>query len=170
MHLVFETHSISEDNERGFATGWLHGRLSHRGRDLAAALGGRRPRSDFDVIFASDLGRAVETAVIAYGDLPVDLRLDWRLRECNYGALNGAPVEELDRVRRQHVNNPFPQGESYVDVVLRMRSFLRDLKEDCSLRSALIIGHSATRWSLDNILRGVPLEKLVSSPFAWQEG
>ncbi|MFD0889954.1 hypothetical protein ACFQ08_35890 [Streptosporangium algeriense] len=36
VDLVFETHSISEDNERGVATGWLPGRLSERGRALAA--------------------------------------------------------------------------------------------------------------------------------------
>jgi hypothetical protein len=28
--LVYETHSITEDNERGIATGWLPGRLSER--------------------------------------------------------------------------------------------------------------------------------------------
>ena len=34
----------------------------------------------------------------------------------------------------------------------------------------LLIGHSATRWSLDHLLVGVPLEELVGAPFDWQEG
>lgn len=34
----------------------------------------------------------------------------------------------------------------------------------------LIIGHVATRWALDQRLGGVPLEDLVTSGFAWQEG
>ncbi|MDQ2879898.1 MAG: hypothetical protein M3Y48_01215 [Actinomycetota bacterium] len=40
--IVFETHSWSEDNDRGVATGWLPGRLSERGRELARQLGARR--------------------------------------------------------------------------------------------------------------------------------
>jgi hypothetical protein len=36
VEIVYETHSISEDNERGIATGWLPGRLSEEGRRLAA--------------------------------------------------------------------------------------------------------------------------------------
>jgi 2,3-bisphosphoglycerate-dependent phosphoglycerate mutase len=31
VQIVFETHSISTDNERGIATGWLPGRLSEAG-------------------------------------------------------------------------------------------------------------------------------------------
>jgi bisphosphoglycerate-dependent phosphoglycerate mutase len=42
IELVFETHSLSTDNERGIATGWLDGELSERGRDLAGVLGRRR--------------------------------------------------------------------------------------------------------------------------------
>jgi hypothetical protein len=37
--IVFETHSITEDNERGIATGWHPGRLSDQGRLLARGLG-----------------------------------------------------------------------------------------------------------------------------------
>jgi len=36
VEIVFETHSISVDNERGIATGWLPGRLS--ARDAAARV------------------------------------------------------------------------------------------------------------------------------------
>ena len=40
--IVFETHSLSEDNECGIASGWLPGGLSERGRVLARELGERR--------------------------------------------------------------------------------------------------------------------------------
>ncbi len=33
-----------------------------------------------------------------------------------------------------------------------------------------MIGHSATRWALEHLLKGVPLEVLVGAPFEWQEG
>jgi broad specificity phosphatase PhoE len=57
VHLVYETHSVTEDNEAGVATGWLPGRLSERGRRLAVELGQRRPASGFAAVWSSDLAR-----------------------------------------------------------------------------------------------------------------
>ena len=93
IDIVFETHSLSEDNERGAASGWNHSRLSARGRELAAELGERRRDDGIDTVFSSDLRRAAETAEIAFAGTPIPILLDWRLRECDYGERNGAPVE-----------------------------------------------------------------------------
>ena len=49
---------------------------------------------------------------------------DPRLRECDYGELNGAPVDDVAAVRRRHIDEPFPGGESYRQVVERTRAFL----------------------------------------------
>jgi hypothetical protein len=38
VEVVFETHALSEDNERGIATGWLPGHLCALGRDNAAQV------------------------------------------------------------------------------------------------------------------------------------
>jgi len=81
--IVYETHSISEDNERGVATGWLPGRLSDRGRVLARELGERRRNDGVKVVFTSDLARAVETAGLAFAGSGIPIRRDPRLRECN---------------------------------------------------------------------------------------
>jgi broad specificity phosphatase PhoE len=89
--IVYETHSTTLDNERGFATGWLPGELSPVGRENAADLGRRRRNYAIDAVFTSDLTRALETARIAFGDSGVPIIQDARLRECNYGDLNGAP-------------------------------------------------------------------------------
>jgi 2,3-bisphosphoglycerate-dependent phosphoglycerate mutase len=57
IDIVYETHSISEDNEQGIATGWLPGRLSDAGRNNAAALGRRRSDDGLAAVFVSDLER-----------------------------------------------------------------------------------------------------------------
>jgi broad specificity phosphatase PhoE len=67
VSLVYETHSLSERNEVGIATGWLDGRLSDEGRRQAAKLGERRRQDGIVAVYSSDLGRAVETARIAFG-------------------------------------------------------------------------------------------------------
>jgi 2,3-bisphosphoglycerate-dependent phosphoglycerate mutase len=38
VEIVFETDALTEDKERGIATGWLPGRLRTRGRTNAAAM------------------------------------------------------------------------------------------------------------------------------------
>jgi broad specificity phosphatase PhoE len=170
VEIVYETHSISVDNERGFATGWLDGQLSEQGKQLARELGERRRGDDVAAVFASDLGRAVETARIAFAGSGVPIYLDWRLRECNYGDLNGMPVAQLEACRARHVDEPFPGGESYRQVVERMRSFLGDVARTFDGTRIVVIGHAATRFALDHVLDGAALEDLVDAPFQWQEG
>jgi broad specificity phosphatase PhoE len=170
VELVFETHSITVDNEHGIATGWNDGQLSERGRALAARLGERRRNRGVDAIFSSDLGRAVETVEIAFAGSGIPVHLDARLRECNYGEWNGMPVARLAVERRRRIWAPFPGGESYLDVVDRVADLLADLARDREGRRVLLVGHSATRWALDHLLAGVPLEDLVDAPFEWREG
>jgi broad specificity phosphatase PhoE len=168
VEIVFETHSMSEDNERGIATGWLPGRLSERGRVLAGELGVRRRTDDLAAVFTSDLARAVETASIAFAGSPLPVMVDRRLRECDYGDLNGAPVETLVP-RSRYIATPYPGGESYRAVVERVRDFLGQL-EPFDARRVLVIGHSATRWALDHLLAGRSLDDIVDAPFDWRPG
>jgi broad specificity phosphatase PhoE len=122
-------------------------------------------------VWSSDLGRAVETAELAYAGSGVPLVADARLRECDYGVLGGGPVADLDRVRLDHVDVPFPGGgQSYRDVVEAMAAVLDDLRRQHDRQRVLLIAHSANRWALQHLLDGVPLERLVTAPFAWQPG
>ena len=168
--IVFETHSTTTDNERWIASGWLDGRLSQAGRRQAKELGERRSQDEIAAVFTSDLGRAIETTDIAFGGRGVPIFHDWRLRECNYGELNGTPVARLETERSHHVYEPYPGGESYSQVVVRVQSFLHDLPSRFEDERVAVIGHSATQWALDHLLEGVPLPELVEGSFRWQDG
>jgi broad specificity phosphatase PhoE len=170
IELVYETHSTTIDNETGRATGWLPGRLSETGRGLARALGERRKDDGLAVVFTSDLARALETAEIAFAGSGVPVREDSRLRECNYGELNGRPVSEIDAEKLRRIDEPYPGGESYRQVVDRVKSFLEHLSPEFDGSRVLLISHAAPRWALDHLLLGTPLEDLVLAPFEWQEG
>jgi alpha-ribazole phosphatase/probable phosphoglycerate mutase len=170
VEIIYETHSISTDNEAGVATGWLPGRLLERGRVLAAELGQRRRNDDIAAVYSSDLRRAVETAEIAFAESGIPLHQDARLRECNYGELNGAPVAVLAQERARRIDTRFPGGQSYRDVVEQTASFLRDVANRHDGQRILIIAHSANRWALECLLNGACLADLVDAPFDWQEG
>jgi broad specificity phosphatase PhoE len=170
VEIIFETHSLTTDNAAGIATGWLPGKLSDEGRHLAGELGDRRREDGIDAVFVSDLARAVETATIAFGGSDIPVYQDTRLRECNYGELNGASTLRLAAERARRIEVPFPGGQSYRDVVEQTRAFLRDLAAAWDGRRVVVISHSANRWAFDCLLHGARLEDLVNAPFGWREG
>ena len=170
ISIVFETHSISEDNERGIATGWHPGRLSQEGRRLAVELGNRRRNDGIQTIFASDLRRAIETVEIALGDTAIPILHDWRLRECDYGDKNGMPALELHRNRRHYLDEPYPHGESWRQAIRRVGGFLEDLHFRWEGRRVLVVGHVATRWAFEHYINNMAIEDLVEADFGWQEG
>jgi broad specificity phosphatase PhoE len=168
VEVVFETHATSEDNEAGIATGWLPGRLSATGREQAHELGERRRDDGLAVVFTSDLGRAVETAEIAFTGTALPLVPETRLRECNYGELN-ATAEPLED-RAAHIDVPYPGGESWRQAVERVAGFLEELRRERDGERVLVIGHSATRLGLEVAANGRELEEIVGAPFTWQPG
>jgi 2,3-bisphosphoglycerate-dependent phosphoglycerate mutase len=148
VEVIFETHSLTEDNERGVATGWFEGRLSEQGRRLARELGDRRRSENLAAVFTSDLARAVETTEIAFGGGDVPLLKDWRLRECNYGAMNGMPVGQLVNERPLRIETPFSQGESWRQAVERHKWFLHDLvrRQTANAYSSSVMSQPGGLW------------------------
>ena len=170
IKLVFETHAMTLDNDQGHATGWLPGQLSERGLEQARQLGQRRAGDGIAAVFSSDLARATQTAIEAFAGREISVLYDWRLRECDYGQRNGMPVAELHAGRREHLDRPYPGGESWRQAVARVGRFLNDLPLRWQGQRVLVIGHVATRWGLDHFIGGVRLEDLIEQDFAWQEG
>jgi broad specificity phosphatase PhoE len=170
VQIVFETHQTTEDNEAGIATGWLPGRLSATGRSQAVELGERRRHDGLAAVFSSDLARAVESVDIAFAGSDVPVLLDWRLRECDYGELNGAPRDRVHADRLARLATPSPGGESWQQAVTRVGRFLGDLQPRWDGARVLVVGHVATRLGLDHNLRAIALAEALSTDFAWQPG
>jgi 2,3-bisphosphoglycerate-dependent phosphoglycerate mutase len=170
LRIVFETHSWSEDNERGLVSGWRPGRLTDRGRALARELGDRRRDDGVAAVFSSDLARAVETAELAFAGTGLPVLHDWRLRECDHGELNGAPLDQVKPHLQQHLTAPYPGGESWEQAIARVAGFLQHPPARWRDDHILVIGHVATKWALDIHLRGASLRELAAPGFGWQEG
>ena len=170
IEIVFETHATTEDNERGIATGWLPGRLSPRGRAQAEQLGDRRRPDGIHTVFTSDLGRAVETAAIAFGSTEIPILADWRLRRVR---LRRAQRDSRGVVRgpaRRAHRRALPRRRELAGGRRPGPRFLDDLPTRWGGERVLVIGHSATRWALDHLLDAKALEEIVDADFAWQEG
>ena len=85
--LIYFVHGTTYDNASKKCSGWKQVELNDLGREQAINLGKINSNISFDVIFTSDLIRAIDSAELAFPD--AKKIQDKRLRECNYGDLDG---------------------------------------------------------------------------------
>ena len=168
--VIFVTHATSDDNEGGLASGHFDPPLSELGRLQAADMGDRYRDHDPAAVFCSDLQRSYRTAEIAFTGRDLSIIRDPRLRECDYGRLTRHPSREVEEVRAEHVNEPFPGGESYVEAAERVRQFLSTRLPAYEGKQVMIVGHRATRYALDHLINGMPLGEAVTAHWTWQPG
>lgn len=173
MKITYFVHSITKDNEKGLATGWMQGELSEEGIKRAVGLQPDLSSRNFDAVFCSDLERAMQSTKLFFNEkFPVFV--DWRLRECNYGDQDGKPASEFKKNREQeYITNPYPSGESYEDVEIRIKSFLKDL-ENFKFNNIAIVAHQAPQLALDVLLKGKTWEEAIAMDWrktqSWQPG
>ena len=95
---------------------------------------------------------------------------DRRLRECDFGDLNGAPLAEVEACRPDHLVVPFPNGQSFAVVLEATAEFLSDVLARHDGERVLVIAHSANKWCLDSLLNGTSMAASIAAPFRWEPG
>ena len=164
--ITYFVHGTTTDNENKIATGWNHGKLSELGRQQSIRLKEQIKNEEYDIVFCSDLKRAADSAKLTFQDT-IQIIQDKRLRECNYGDLNGADetaVESYDAV-----NIKFPNGESYKDVEKRIRSFLKNLLDKYPGKHVAIVAHKAPQLALDVVINGKSWEQAIAEDWRKKE-
>ena len=136
------------------------------GRWLARVDDGDRPA----VVLSSPYRRAAETARRAVGDLGLEVIHDERLRERDLGVFDGmtghgirsAYPEEAER--REKLGKFYyqpPSGESWADVVLRVRQLLSDVREAFDGAHVWLFSHQAVIMSFRYVLEGLTEQELL---------
>jgi len=173
VEITYFVHGTTTDNEQGLATGWLPGELSEAGKQQAKALGGMVGGKHFDVVFCSDLQRAIDSAQLGFGDMYKIIQDD-RLRECNYGDMNGKSAASFKDRMKDFIDEPFPNGESYKDVEVRLASFVDFLRKQYAGKHVAIVAHQAPQLALDVILGRKTWQRAIDEDWrkkkAWKPG
>ena len=169
MKIVYYVHGTTYDNASKKCSGHKDVELNDLGREQAINLGKNTPYK-FDVLFTSDLKRAVTSSELAFpsfSSIP-----DSRLRECNYGDLNGQDSSLV--VYEDHIDNPFPNGESLKDVEKRVRDFLKEIYDKYEDKTIGIIAHRAPQLAIEVITKHITWEEANKNDWrktgAWQPG
>lgn len=168
MKIYFAAHSTTTDNEAHISSGWKDVGLSELGIRQSREMAQTFKDIKIDLICCSDLKRAVDTVKIAFGKR-IPIIIDKRLREVNYGNLNGGPSEATAKLKTECIHKPFPEGESFDQAMVRLHEFYNELKEKYPDKTVLIVGHRATQYGLDTLL-GKTVEWCLekTEPFKWQ--
>lgn len=173
IKITYFVHGTTTDNEQKISSGWFDVELSDLGVQQSKDLGGLTEDKTFDVVFCSDLKRAVDSAHLAWGD-KYKIVEDERLRECNYGDFNAKSSEVVEPMQEKAITEPMPNGESYEMVKERIASFLEDVRRDYDGKHIAIVGHKAPQLALDVLLKNMSWEEAFASDWrktkSWQAG
>ena len=174
VNITYFVHGTTTDNEQHISSGWKDVGLSELGIQQSKDLKEKTKDKKFDVIFCSDLKRAHDSAKLTWKGI-YHIIPDERLRECNYGKLNGASSDVVEPMQEEAcIDKPFPDGESYEDVKARVADFLKFLKENYDGKYIAIVAHKAPQLSLDVLLKGKTWRQALAEDWrkthSWQPG
>ncbi|MCD4770547.1 MAG: alpha-ribazole phosphatase family protein [Bacteroidales bacterium] len=124
--------------------------------DILKKLG----KIEFDRIYSSPLKRCARLAKSI--DLPgCQIIFDNRLMELDFGAWEMKPWTEIEnscvakRWFEDYINSPTPYGESYMDLLERVRHFIIDIQDEKDITSQLIICHRGIMGAFYTIINNL---------------
>ena len=141
--------------------------LTETGRKQVSALGRRMAKMKFDTLISSDLGRAQETASIIAGYTGHPVRTDKRLRERNYGVLEGLTLPEirarypevLEQLDANDSEYIIPEGESHRQHYERNLAVIDELRSGKEGGRIALTVHGGVLDSLFRYVAGLPLNQ-----------
>lgn len=169
IEIIYFVHGTTYDNAESKCSGWKQVELNKLGKEQAINLG-KNTSYKFDALFTSDLNRAINSAKLAWPE--IKSIKDTRLRECNYGRYDGEEKKLV--VYEEHIDYPFPNGESLKDVENRIRDFISFLKDKYNNKTVGIVAHRAPQLALEVITKNISWEEAIKRDWrkqnAWQPG
>ena len=122
-------------------------------------------------MFCSDLKRAIDSANYTFIGIK-EIIQDKRLRECNYGDLNGRDSKLVKY--EDHINEKFPNGECMIDVENRIKDFCNYLIENYNGKHIAIVAHKAPQLAFQVLTQNKSWEEAIEQDWrktkSWQPG
>lgn len=163
MKLYVVRHCSTEYSEKEIYCGATDAPISPRGREEAKRLAEQTKEYELDAVFCSPLERARETAAAIVGGRDIPVIYDDRLKERNFGDLEGTSVGRQDgKVCRYSFAVKYPSGESNLQVAARIYPFLDELREKYAEKRVLLVSHGSACRIIRTYFRNMTDEEFYS--------
>lgn len=168
QHIYVVRHGQSQANASKHVTGSRNSPLTELGRAQARLAGKSAKDLHIDLIVASPLSRAHETARIIAEEIgypPADIRLIDGLHERSLGTLEGTSYAENERL-----NGNYPETETFAGIEplaqlhARVHDIWHDLLRDKTHKNILIVCHMNIGRMLETILHQQAPETIYDQP------
>ncbi len=149
--IIFVRHGESEGNLAGVRQSKVPGTpLTKRGKEQAKKCAEILKNEKIDLIFASPLQRAQETAGFIAKEHGLEIQTEERVKEINFGEHEGKTDEELEEYLMHRYSLPYEERhnhkaggrESHADVAERVTKFVEELLEKYPGKTIVIASHS----------------------------
>jgi 2,3-bisphosphoglycerate-dependent phosphoglycerate mutase len=140
--------------------------LTEQGRSDVQALGKRLKHIPFEKLISSDLGRALETAAVIAEQTGHKIHTDPRLRERNYGVMEGLTMAEIKKryaepLKKLIAGDPdikIPEGESHRQLYDRNIDYIEQFIRENAGATALLVVHGGVLESFLRMVAQLPLD------------
>ncbi|MDX6422638.1 MAG: hypothetical protein QOI67_109 [Gaiellaceae bacterium] len=158
--LLLIRHAEPDEDARGRCYGRLDVGLSATGLASAERLAESLRPVELDAVYVSPRLRAVQTAAALGGSRTVDDRL----RELDFGHLEGRTYDEIEREQpeffRSWMETPtlvrFPGGESYAELRERVSAAVDEIVAASNDRTVVIVSHGGVIRAALAVALGLP--------------
>jgi len=123
-------------------------------------------KGKIDLIYASPILRAKQTAMIIADEIKVPFFVDERLREIDMGILQNKAYEKFDEYivdkisGKRDLNKKIENGESLNDVKQRAIQFILELEKIHRGKNILIVSHGGVLWMLEGEMKTLSPEQI----------
>ncbi len=173
VNIYIARHGETKWNIEGRMQGFKNSDLTQRGISDARSLGESLKDIDFDCIYSSPLGRALDTAKYIRQDDNTKIILDDSLKELNLGLWEGMTHEEIKEKYPIQYNNfrEHPEsfesqgGESFLELIKRVEKGLNNIIKDENHENILIVTHTCVIKAISIIVKGNDVKDFWNLPF-----
>ena len=150
--IIIIRHGETEWNKTGCFQGHSDVPLSAEGRAQAAMLGENLAVDHVDMIYASDLTRAMETAAPLAQRFGLEVISDPQLRELNFGAWEGRNFNDVNAENPNAMKNFYtdpeqadiPESEPFPEFQRRIAGRVREIVAQERGKRIVIVSHGAS--------------------------
>ncbi|MGL5000923.1 MAG: histidine phosphatase family protein [Cetobacterium sp.] len=174
LHIYFVRHGETVWNTLKIFQGRSNSPLTSLGIEQAKKLSLHLENVEFNKVYSSPLGRAIQTTQLILGDRALEILPIDEFQEINMGKVEGIPRADFENNYPIEYHNFWHdatnynpeayEGESYEEILKRVQRGLNKLISENSDGNILVISHGVTLKAIFNLINNKGIDEFSKQP------